>query len=215
MTFRRLVRPVLSAVALAAPLALHAQTQTPPANEQVVDPKVDRREVKLPKFPSKDFEVGVFLGTYATQNFGASAVAGLKLGYHITEDFFVEAAFGATKVSDESFRQILPGGVFVNETEKLSYYNLSVGYNILPGEVFIGRDRAFNSALYVVLGAGNTSFAGDDYFTLTYGAGFRVLATDSIGLHFGVRDHMLDIDVTGEDKTTHNIEFDLSATWFF
>ena len=47
MTFRRLVRPVLSAVALAAPLALHAQTQTPPANEQVVDPKVDRREVKL------------------------------------------------------------------------------------------------------------------------------------------------------------------------
>ena len=139
MTLRRLVRPVLSAVALAAPLALQAQTQTPPANEQVVDPKVDRREVKLPKFPSKDFEVGVFLGTYATQNFGASAVAGLKLGYHITEDFFVEAAFGATKVSDESFRQILPGGVFVNETEKLSYYNLSVGYNILPGEVFIGR----------------------------------------------------------------------------
>ena len=33
-------------------------------------------EIKLPKFPSKDFAVGLFAGTYATQNFGAAPVVG-------------------------------------------------------------------------------------------------------------------------------------------
>jgi len=39
-------------------------------------------------------------------------VLGLRLGYHITEDFFVEGSYASTKVSDAAFRQVLPGGVF-------------------------------------------------------------------------------------------------------
>ena len=35
---------------------------TQPANEQVVVPQVERREMKLPKFPSKDIEVGIIGG---------------------------------------------------------------------------------------------------------------------------------------------------------
>ena len=81
----------------------------------------------MPHFPSNDFEIGAFVGSYATQNFGTSVVAGARVGYHITEDFFVEGVYAATKVSDESFRQILPGGVFPTEKVTLSYYNLSVG----------------------------------------------------------------------------------------
>src|SRR4051812_4985173 len=53
-----------------------------PANEQVVVPEVDRRDIKMPRFPSNDFEIGVYTGTYATQNFGSSVVAGLRAGYH-------------------------------------------------------------------------------------------------------------------------------------
>src|SRR3990167_5941233 len=136
---------VLAIVSTAAP----AQTQKP-ANEQVIVPEVERREVKLPRFPSKDFEIGVFAGTYATQNFGASAIAGLKAGYHISEDVFVEARYAATRVSDESFRQVLPGGIFPNEKETLSYYNLSAGVNVLPGEVFIGSRRAKATAVYLI-----------------------------------------------------------------
>ena len=101
---------------LAAGFATHALAQsTPapqprPANEQVVVPQVERRDLKLPKFPSKDIEVGAFAGVYSTENFGASGIAGLRVGYHITEDFFVQANFAQTKVSDEAFRQLLPGG---------------------------------------------------------------------------------------------------------
>ena len=82
------------------------------------------------------------VGTCATQNFGASLVYGVRLGYAITEDFFVEGAYAQTSVTDDSFRQILPGGIFADKTETLSHHNLSVGYNVLPGEVFLGRSRA-------------------------------------------------------------------------
>ena len=72
--------PALLAAAFAAmPLATLAQEQKP-ANEQVVVPEVDRREVKLPRLASNDFSVGAFVGTYATENFGASFVAGVRLG---------------------------------------------------------------------------------------------------------------------------------------
>ena len=74
--------------------------QTPPpaprAAEPVVVPQVERREVRAPSYPSRDFAIGLFGGTYATQNFGASGVGGLRLGYHITEDFFVDATLAQT-----------------------------------------------------------------------------------------------------------------------
>ena len=148
----RLLKTALQAVLgitfVMAPALVRAQAEKP-ANEQVIEPQVERRDVKLPRFPSKDFEIGLFTGTYETQNFGASSVSGLRLGYHITEDFFAEAAYAQTKVSDETFRQILPGGIFPTGKDTLKYYNLSAGYNVLPGEVFLGSNRAKATAVYL------------------------------------------------------------------
>src|SRR5215218_7252935 len=153
------IRTASLTIALAT-VSLGALAADPPArsNDQVVVPQVDRRDIEKPKFPSNDFEVGLFTGTYATQNFGSSWVYGARIGYHITEDFFVEGVYGQTKVSDELFRQILPGGIFVQEREKLSYYNFSIGYNVLPGEIFVGGSRARPSQFYIVAGVGSTKF---------------------------------------------------------
>src|SRR5450631_2247726 len=122
-------RNAFLATALAATSFVALAADPPAANtDQVVVPQVDRRDIGVPKFPSNDFEMGLFGGTYSTQNFGSSFVDGVRLGYHITEDFFVEGVYAQTKVSDETFRQILPGGIFAQERTKLSYYNFSVGY---------------------------------------------------------------------------------------
>lgn len=201
-------------LALAAPALAFAQA-TAPANEQVVDPKVDRRDVRVPKFPSKDFSIGLFAGVYGTESFGSSAVVGLKAGYHITEDIFVEAAFGSTKVSDETFRQILPGGVFVNETEKLSYYNLSAGYNILPGEIFIGRNIAKASQFYVIAGVGSTKFIDQKRQTVNVGFGMRVYFNDKMAAQIDMRDHVYSLDLLGKRKSTQNLELSAGFTYFF
>lgn len=208
---------MLTALAGTAPAL--AQTATPPeqqtANEQVIVPQVDRRPVRLPRLPSKDFSIGLIGGTYATQNFGASFVGGLRLGYHITEDFFVEAVYAQTKVSDESFRQILPGGVFGDREEKLSYYNLSIGYNVLPGEVFIGANRALASALYVIGGVGSTKFVDQSKQTINVGFGLRVLVSDRSALQLDVRDHIFSLDLLGRRETTQNIELTAGFTYYF
>jgi outer membrane beta-barrel protein len=97
----------------------------------------------------------------------------------------------------------------------LTYYNLNLGYNLLPGEGFIGEGRAYNTNFYLIAGLGSVNFAGDDRFSVNFGAGFRLLFTDSIAFHLDFRDHMFDIDVLGEDKTTHNLEGHLGVTVFF
>ena len=192
-----------------------AQQTTRPDSNQVVVPEIERREIKLPKFPSKDIAVGLFGGTYATQNFGASAVVGLRLGYHITEDWFVEATLGQSKVTDEAFRQVLPGGIFVNKTEKLKYYDFSAGYNLLPGEVFPTAKRAKATAIYLIAGVGSTKFNDQRSQTVNYGLGGRLLLTDRAAVQFDMRDHVFSLDLLGKRQSTHNLELTGGFTYYF
>ncbi|MEO3693047.1 outer membrane beta-barrel domain-containing protein [Roseateles paludis] len=185
------------------------------AAEPVITPEVDRRDVRLPRIPSNDFTVGAFVGTYATQNFGSSLVKGLRLGYHITEDFFVEGNLGRSQVTDASFRQILPGGIFVSEEQKLSYYNMLAGWNFLPGEVFLGRSVARASALYVVAGVGGTRFVDQKHQTISFGLGARVFVSDWASLQVDLRDHRYALDLLGKRQSTNNPEFTVGATFHF
>lgn len=183
--------------------------------QQVIVPEVERREVKLPKFPSKDIAVGLFAGTYATQNFGAAAVVGGRLGYHVTEDWFVEATLGQSKVSDEAFRQVLPGGIFTDPKEKLNYYEFSAGYNLLPGEVFPTAKRAKATAIYLVAGVGSTKFNQQRSQTLSFGLGGRLLLTERAALQFDIRDHVFSLDLLGKRQSTHNVELTGGFTYYF
>ena len=96
-----------------------------------------------------------------------------------------------------------------------SYYNINLGYNVLPGEAFLTENYAFNTNFYLIAGAGATEFAGDTRFTLNAGAGYQVLLTDSVSVHFGVRQHFYDIDVLGEEKTSVNTEVSTGLSVFF
>jgi len=217
MNIRSLVFTALSA--LTATAVFGQTTQQQPAagtsGEPVIVPQVERKPIRQPKFASNDFEIGVFAGTYATQNFGASAVSGIRLGYHITEDFFVQGAFGRSKVSDEAFRQVLPGGVFVNRKETLSYYNISAGYNLLPGEVFFGRGTAKASQGYILGGVGSTDFNDQRRQTYHFGFGYRLYWNDWLALQADVRDHVFTLDILGKRQSTQNLEVTAGITVLF
>ena len=205
-TLTALLLPLISATTLA---------QTRPTDEPPIVPSVERRELRLPRFPSRDFELGAFVGTYATENFGASPVYGLRLGYHLTEDWFVEGSFASTQVSDASFRQILPGGIFSSEKERLSYYALSAGYNLLPGEVFFGDRQARATAIYLVGGVGSTDFAGQKRQTFHLGFGWRILLGERAALRVDLRDHVFSLDLLGRNQSTQNLEATLGFGWHF
>lgn len=196
------------------------EEEAPPPAEipegQVIEPQVERRKIKEPKIDSEDFEIGAFAGIMSIEDFGSDLVYGVKLAYHVTEGFFVEGSVGRTEGGLTSFEVLSGGAPLLTDSEReLTYYNLNVGYNILPGEGFIGEGRAYNTAFYVIAGLGSTSFAGDDRFTVNFGAGYRFLVTDSIALHVDFRDHLFDIDLLGQEKTAHNLEATLGVSVFF
>lgn len=191
----------------------------PPTSEapgQVIDPEVERREIKEPAIDREDFEIGGYVGIMSVEDFGTDVVYGVRLAYHITAGFFVEGTVGQTEAGLTSFEELSGGARLITDSQRtFTYYNLNLGYNILPGEVFIGEGRAYNTNLYLIAGLGSTRFAGDDRFTVNVGAGYRFLLTDSIALHLDFRDHLFDIDLLGEEKTAHNLEGHLGFTVFF
>ena len=66
MPFKPTALVLLTAGLAANALAQNTPAPAPAAPEQVIVPQVDRRDVKLPRFPCNDFSVGLFAGSYAT-----------------------------------------------------------------------------------------------------------------------------------------------------
>jgi outer membrane beta-barrel protein len=192
---------------------LQAEDTTQPP---VIEPDVARREIEVPKIDTEDFEVGILAGQISVEDFGVNTVAGGRFAYHVTEGFFVELAAGRADTELTSFERLSGAAQLLTEDDReYSYYNVSLGYNIFPGEHFIGKNRAMNTETYVIGGVGKTTFAGDDRFTINFGMGMRVMPLDWLAVHGDIRDHVFDIDLLGQEKTSHNLEATLGVTFFF
>ena len=206
----------LAGTLLADVAAAEAPVGDASTTPQVVEPQIDRRNVKAPRIDAENFEVGAFVGTIAIEDFGSSMTYGARAAYHFTEDLFAEATVGTAKAGRTSYEDLSGSLELLTDSERqFTYYDLSVGWNVLPGEVFLGGRRAMPSSVYLSLGGGSTRFAGDDNFTLIAGAGLRLLVTDSIAAHLGVRDQMFESDLLGSKKLTQNLQFSVGLTAFF
>lgn len=185
-------------------------------SRDIIPPDLERQEIDIDAIDSEDFEIGVYYGVLSIEDFGSNDVSSLRLAYHITEGLFLEAAYGQSEGGQTSFENLSGSAQLLSEEERdYKYYNLSAAYNLLPGETFIGKSWAFNSALYVIGGVGSTEFGGDDNFTVNFGVGYRLLFNDWLALHVDVRDHLFDSDLLGEEKTVHNFEFTAGFSIFF
>jgi outer membrane beta-barrel protein len=185
------------------------------APPSVIDPQVQRRTVKVPTVQARNLELGGYYGELSIQDFGAQPVAGARLDYHITEDFFVEGTYGRAKAGRTS-AELLAGNLnLLSDAERrFTYYNASLGYNIFPGEVFIGHSLAMTSAFYVLGGIGEVTFAGDENFSVNFGAGFRVLPVDWLALHIDVQDIVFRSDDVGPSQLKNNLQATIGATIF-
>jgi outer membrane beta-barrel protein len=186
------------------------------APPRVIEPEVERRRIKVPKIDTENVELGVHYGALSIEDFGTNPVYGVSAAYHVTEDFFFRAEIGRSTAGRTSF-ETLAGDIqlLTGDERQFTYYNLALGYNFLPGEVFLGRGLAMNSALYLIGGIGSVEFAGDQRFTVSFGAGYRVLPTDWLAVHITVEDRVFESDLLGSSKLTNNIEAHIGATVFF
>jgi outer membrane beta-barrel protein len=183
---------------------------------RVVDPEVERRKIKVPKIKSSNVEIGIQDGFLSIEDFGTQNTYGLTLAYHVTEDFFFLGEYGRAYAGRTSF-ETLGGNIqlLTSAERRFTYYDLSLGYNLLPGEAFIGRGHALTSSFYFLGGIGSSQFAGDNRFTVNFGGGYRILPSDWIAIHIQVQDRVFRTDLLGVSKLTNNMEATLGATVFF
>jgi outer membrane beta-barrel protein len=192
-----------------------AQTQSD-ARVQVIDPDIERRQLTVDDIDSENFEIGAYFGIISIEDFDSEIVIGARLAYHFSEALFFEASYGESEGDLTSYEEISGGPPLFNDSDRdYTYYNFTLGWNLFPGEVFIGDSYAFKSDFYLIGGAGSTSFLGDDWFTATFGAGYRLMLNDWFAWRLDVRDHIFDRDSFGEDTTTNNIEFTTGVSFFF
>jgi outer membrane beta-barrel protein len=200
------------------PAAAQASDQEPQdqsAPPRVVEPEVERRKIKVPKIRSSNIEVGADYGVLSIEDFGAHPSYGLTAAYHVTEDFFFQAEVGRSRAGQTSFETLSQVQLLTESERRFTYYDLSLGYNFLPGEAFIGRGFAMTSAFYLLGGIGGTDFAGDTKFTVNFGAGYRVVPTDWLAVHVTVQDRLFQSSLLGTTKLTNNLEARIGATVFF
>lgn len=206
-----------AALSLLAGGASRAAAEAPVARgEPVIEPALERVPVELDAIDTEDIEIGGFAGILSIEDFGSNVIMGARLTYHINTRIFFEGAYGMSEGGLTSYEKLSGAArLLTDEEREFTYYSVSFGYNLLPGEAFLGRDRAFNTALYLVGGAGSTEFAGDDRFTLNAGIGYRFIASDWFTLQLDARDHLFESDLLGESKTSHNLELTAGFGVFF
>ncbi len=213
---KMLLASMVAALGLSSVGAMAAPKPEELELEPLVVREPERREVKIDRIDGENFEIGIHGGIMSVQDFGTNTVTSIRAAYHVTEGFFIEGQYGRTTLGETSFERLSGGAsLLTDEQRKMRFYNVSVGYNLFPGESFIGRRWAFKGGLYLIGGVGSTDFAGDERFTINAGLGYRLVATDWLALHVTVRDHMFDSDLLGSKDTYHNIEFTGGVSLFF
>lgn len=193
---------------------LHAAENEPTILDDVVSPDIERREIREDKIDPENIEVGIYAGVIGIEDFGSNDVFGARVALHITEDIFAEINVGSSTLQKTSY-ELLSGDIsLLSEEERdYTYYSLSLGYNLFPAQMYLGK-LAFNSNFYLFGGAGNTDFAGSEYLTVHFGAGFRFFATDAIALRVDFRNHVITHEIFAFEKEVQNLEAIVGLTLF-
>ena len=181
----------------------------------IVAPVVTRRQVRQVKIDAEDFEIGPYMGVLALEEFGLHPSYGVRLSYHLSEDLFAEVNVGRSKGGLASYERLTGINLFPDSGRQITYYDLGGYYNLLPGEIFLGKGRALNTSLYVGGSVGALRFAGDNSFTVAVGGGYRVMVNDWLSMRIDLRDRLMRSPLPGLGRASHNLESYLGFTVFF
>lgn len=180
------------------------------------DVDVERRNVLEDVLDNENFELGVQVGVMSIEDFETNGWVSAHFAYHITEFFYAKARYGKSTAGQTSFEKLVNAPPLLTDDQReLTFYGLNMGYNLMPGEIFLGRDFALNSVFSIELGGGTTEFAGDEKFTVNFTVNQRVFLNDWLTWDISMSDYIFDTAITGENKTTHNLNFTTGFAVYF
>ncbi|MEM7564359.1 MAG: outer membrane beta-barrel domain-containing protein, partial [Pseudomonadota bacterium] len=169
--FRSIFLTLFSILVMTVNLPAMAQSDEE-EETNLIEPQIDRVDFDESLIDSDDFEFAAYAGYLALEDFDTNIVTGVKIGYHISEDFFVQGSLGLSTSGETSFERLSGGAPLLSDEERdVEYYLVTLGFNLFPGEAFATDSTTFNTVLYLSAGVGTTEFAGEDRFTIAYAVG--------------------------------------------
>jgi len=176
----------------------------------VIDPNVQRPKVGLRKIQGQDYEVGAYVGTFvADRRSPVLGIYGLRAAYHKSERFFVEANYEtASTVGYDELRSLFGA----DDASDIDYdsFGLSVGYNLLPGDLYVSENYTLPITVYPIAGIGYASYKDDSFTAYNYGAGVKMFPLDWLSLRFELRDQFW-----SNHGLDHNAVFTFGMAAFF
>ena len=173
---------------------------------RIIEPQKEVSTAKSAAIDDEHFELGLFAGMLAVEDFNSNVAQGISFTYHLTPKVAFQLNYGVSEVSRAAFEEEA-GSSFVADDRLVSYQDLLVGYRVLRGRSFLGSRSKYNSDIYLLLGAGRFKFNGETETGATLGASYRVVLTDSLVANLDFRSHRVDREFQGDSKSTINNEF--------
>jgi outer membrane beta-barrel protein len=182
----------------------------------IVEPAIVRPQIKVPKIRTSNIEVTGSAGLLNVEPEGTYYSVDLRGTYHIKENFFAEASVGLSKLRAATYVDAKgQTQAFTTAQRRVYDYSLDLGYDILPGEAFLGRSKSLTSAVYVVGGVGALHYGSDSFFAPNVGIGYRLLLSDRVAAHIDVRDAVTQKNLLGVKHIANNVESTLGLAVYF
>lgn len=182
---------------------------------EAIKPEEQTTRASRAAIDSERFEAGLYGGILSVEDFGTQGVGGFSVNYHFNSHFLAQINYGRSDVERATFEEV-SGGDFLAESDRtFEYRSLLGGYRLMEGRSFLGERRKFNSYLYIMAGASQISFAGEDNSGIVVGLTYKTVLTDWLTLNLDFRDIILDREFLDDTKTTHNTELTLGLSALF
>lgn len=171
---------------------------------KVIDPDKKVTTVQAAAIDTEHFELGVYAGLMAVEDFNTNPVTGISFSYHISRKFLAQVNYGRSSVERAAFEEF--NDQYFLEDYDFKYVNLLAGYNLLDGRSFLGKRHKFNSAIYLMAGVADVSFANNDSTGMVLGVSYRAVITDWLTLNLDFRDTIFNREFLNDEKKTNNTE---------
>ncbi|MGM8227153.1 outer membrane beta-barrel domain-containing protein [Cellvibrio sp. ARAG 10.3] len=181
----------------------------------VIEPDKSMPTIQVAAIDTEKFELGAYVGLLSVEDFNTNPVTGVSFTYHINRKFIAQANYGISTVGKAAFEEVAGGNFLADDEYDFEYINLLAGYNLLDGRSFLGKRHKFNSAIYLLAGVADVSFAGNDKTGMVIGASYRAVVTDWMTINLDLRDTIVDREFLGDSKKTNNTEMLIGVNALF
>lgn len=167
------------------------------------------------RIDSEVFDLGVTAGVVNIADFNGEWTFGVSATFQASEDFFLQYNFLQADSSPSAYENS-QGLLFEGGDRTFRHYDLLVGYKLFQGELFSSGEQTRLSSLYLVGGAGETRFGGEENFTTTLGVGYEVALTRDLLVRFDYRTYLYESNlIADEERSVTSNQISAGVSYLF